>query len=189
MSELAILEFESQAAWEKWLEENHRQPDSVWLKFAKKNSGVTTVGFIEAIETAICYGWIDSVRNGFNDKFFIQKFSPRRPGSVWSKINVERVEALIKQGRMKPAGLAEVEAAKADGRWEAAYEGQSRAEAPADFLEALAMNKKAAEFYETISKANKYAIIYRLHNSKKPETRAANIQKFIAMLAEGKTLH
>ncbi len=183
-----VEKFDNQKEWEKWLGLNIGS-DGVWLKLAKKGSGETTVNYAEAVESALCYGWIDSQAKTFDDKFYIQKFTPRRAKSVWSKTNVERAEALIKQGRMQPAGLAQVEAAKADGRWEAAYEGQSTAEAPADFLEALAKHKKATQFYESLSKSNKYAIIWRLHHSKKPETRAANIKKFIKMLADGETFH
>jgi uncharacterized protein YdeI (YjbR/CyaY-like superfamily) len=183
------LKFGSQIEWEKWLAKNGGQADGVWLKFAKKNSGETTVNYAEALEEALCYGWIDSQTKTFDDKFYLQKFTPRRAKSVWSKINVEKAEALIKEGRMKPTGMAQVQAAKADGRWDAAYAAQSVAEAPADFLEALAKNKKAAAFYETLSKANKYAFIWRLHHVKRPETRAANIEKYVEMLADGQKFH
>ena len=189
MVELPILSFGSQAEWEKWLDKNGGQGNGVWIKFAKKNSGEVTVNYTDAIESALCYGWIDSQVKTFDDRYYLQKFTPRREKSVWSKINVDKAKALIKEGRMKPAGLAQVQAAKADGRWDAAYEGQSTAEAPADFIEALTKNKKAAEFYETLNNTNKYAIIWRLHHSKKPETRAANIDKYIAMLANGQKLH
>jgi len=189
MDELAVLEFRSQKKWEEWLDKNHTQREAVWLKFAKKNSGETTVNYGEALDMALCYGWIDSQVKSFDDKFYLQKFSPRRVGSVWSDINRGKIERLIAEGRMQPAGLAQVEAAKADGRWEAAYSSQSMVEVPEDFKKALAKNKKAAQFFETISKSNRYAIIWRLHHSKKPETRAANIKKFIGMLSEGKTLH
>jgi uncharacterized protein YdeI (YjbR/CyaY-like superfamily) len=189
MADLPVLKFGSQAEWEKWLEKNGGQADGVWLKFAKENSGETTVNYAEALEEALCYGWIDSQAKTLDDKFYVQKFTPRRAKSVWSKINVEKAEALIKAGRMRPAGLAQVEAAKADGRWSAAYEGQSTAEAPEDFLKALSKNKKAAEFYESLSKANKYAFIWRLHHVKRPETRAANIEKYVAMLADGQKFH
>jgi len=180
--------FESQAELEKWLEQNP-ESDGVWLKLAKKGSGETTVSYAEAVESALCYGWIDSQTKTFDEKFYLQKFTPRRAKSVWSKINVEKAEALIKEGRMKPTGMAQVQAAKADGRWDAADAAQSVAEAPADFLEALAKNKKAAAFYETLSKANKYAFIWRLHHVKRPETRAANIEKYVEMLADGQKFH
>lgn len=189
MSELAILEFKTPAEWEKWLEKNHGQQDGVWLKFAKKNSGETTVTYDEAVDSGLGYGWIDSQVKTSDEKYYMQKFSPRRPKSVWSKINVERAERLIKEGRMKPAGQMQVEAAKADGRWAAAYEGQSTAEIPEDFAKALAKNKKAADFFETLNKANKYAFIWRLHHVKRPETRAANIKKYVEMLADGQKFH
>ena len=183
-----IKQFESQKELEKWVETNS-DSDGVWLKFAKKGSGETTVNYAEAIESALCYGWIDSQVKTFDKKFYLQKFTPRRAKSVWSKINVERVEALIKEGRMKPAGLAQVQAAKADGRWDNAYSGQATAEMPQDFKSALAKNPKAASFYENLSNANKYAFTWRLQNVKRPETRAANIEKYVKMLAAGKSLH
>jgi len=183
MAELEILQFGSQKDWEKWLVKNHGQEEGVWLKFAKKNSGETTVTYGEALEEALCYGWIDSQAKSFDEIYYLQKFSPRRAKSVWSVINREKIDELIKQGKMKPAGLTQVEAAKADGRWNAAYLSQSTAEIPEDFKKALARNKKAAAFFETLTKANRYAIIWRLHHSKKPETRERNIKKFIEMLA------
>ena len=189
MKELSVLKFRLQAEWEQWLGKNHSQPDGVWLKFAKKNSGETTVSYIEAVDTALCYGWIDSQVKKFDEKFYLQKFSPRRTKSVWSKINRERVERLITEGKMMPVGLAQIEAAKSDGRWEAAYAGQATAEVPEDFKRALAKNKKAADFFETLSKANKYSFIWRLHQVKRPETRATNIEKYIEMLAEGQKFH
>jgi len=189
MSELPVLEFKSQADWERWLDKNHSWADGVWLKYAKKNSGFKTVNHSEAIDVALCYGWIDSQGKGFDEKFHLVKFTPRRPRSVWSKINVERAERLIAEGKMKPAGLAQVEAAKADGRWEKAYAGQATAEIPEDFKVALAKNKKAAAFFETLSKSNKYSFIWRLHHVKRPETRAANIEKYVEMLAEGQKFH
>lgn len=189
MNDLRILEFGSQKELEAWLEKNHGQQDGVWLKFAKKNSGETTVSFVEALDTAICYGWIDSQGKSLDEKFYLQKFSPRRPNSVWSKVNIERVERLMAEGRMKPAGIALVKAAQSDGRWDAAYEPQSTAEVPEDFLRALAKNKKAADFFEQLNKANRYTIIHRLHHSKRPETRERNIKKFVDMLANGKKLY
>jgi len=183
-----VEKFESQNAFEEWLDKSS-DSDGVWLKLAKKGSGETTVTYAEAVESALCYGWIDSQAKTFDDKFYIQKFTPRRAKSVWSKKNREKAEQLMADGLMKPAGLEQVNAAKADGRWDAAYEGQSTAEAPEDFLKALAKNKKATEFYETLSKANKYAFIWRLHHVKRPETRAANIEKYVEMLAEGETFH
>jgi uncharacterized protein YdeI (YjbR/CyaY-like superfamily) len=189
MSDLEVLQLGSQKDWQKWLDKNHGQPDGVWLKFAKKNSGETTVSYGEALEIALCYCWIDSQTKALDEKFYLQKFSPRRARSVWSTINREKIERLIAEGKMKPAGLAQVEAAKADGRWEAAYLSQSTAEIPDDFKKALAKNKKAAEFFETLDKSNRYAIIWRLHHSKKPETRDRNIEKFINALERGEKFH
>lgn len=187
--ELGTKQFESQRAWAVWLDKNHGQTDGVWLKFAKKNSGQTTVNYAEALEEALCYGWIDSQAKTFDDKFYMQKFSPRRTKSVWSKINVAKVEALIASGKMKPAGLAQIEAAKADGRWAAAYTSSKDSEMPDYFLKALSKNQPAKDFFETITKGNKYAIAWRLHQAKLPETKQRLTQKFIDMLAEHKTIH
>lgn len=189
MAELEIRQFASQKEWEKWLDKNHGKPGGVWLKFAKKDSGETTVNYAQAMDMALCYGWIDSQTKKFDDKFYLQKFTPRRAKSVWSKINVDKVGALIKEGRMKPSGLAQVEAAKADSRWAAAYAGQATAAMPEDFKKALAKNKKAAEFFESLSKANKYAFTWRLHHVKRPETRTKNIKKYVDMLADGQKFH
>jgi uncharacterized protein YdeI (YjbR/CyaY-like superfamily) len=186
---LQILEIRTQKDWQKWLDKNHAQQDGVWLKFAKKASGITTVNYAEALEEALCYGWIDSQAKSLDDKFYLQKFSPRRARSIWSKINVDKVEKLIAEGKMQPAGLTQVEAAKADGRWEAAYYSPANAVMSEDFAKALNKNKKAKEFYETLSKGNKYAILWRLQQAKRPETRARNIEKFIAMLAAGQKFH
>jgi uncharacterized protein YdeI (YjbR/CyaY-like superfamily) len=186
--EYPVKEFKDQKTFESWLEANPAS-DGIWLKLAKKGSGKTTVTYAEAVESGLCYGWIDSQAKTFDDKFYIQKFTPRRSKSVWSKINVDKAAVLMKAGRMKPAGLAQVSAAKADGRWDAAYEGSSTAEPPEDFLKALAKNKKAEAFYESLSKANKYSFIWRLHHVKRPATRAANIEKYVAMLADGQKFH
>jgi uncharacterized protein YdeI (YjbR/CyaY-like superfamily) len=186
---LQILEIKSQKDWREWLNKNYSQTEGVWLKFAKKASGLTTVNYGEALEEALCYGWIDSQARSLDDKYYLQKFSPRRAKSIWSKINVGKAEKLIAEGKMQPAGLAQIEAAKADGRWAAAYASPAMIEMPADFAKALAKNKKAAEFYETLSKGNKYAILWRLHNAKRPETRERNIKKFIAMLAANQKFH
>ena len=182
MAELETLKFKSEKNWQLWLEDNHSQEEGIWLTFAKKNSGETTVNYGEAVEVALCYGWIDSQVKAFDEKFYLQKFSPRRARSVWSKINRDTVEKLIVEGKMKPSGMAQVEAAKADGRWDAAYEGQSTAELPNDFKEALAKNKKAADFYGTLNKTSKYSIIWRLQHTKSKVARDRNIKKFVQML-------
>jgi uncharacterized protein YdeI (YjbR/CyaY-like superfamily) len=189
MSELAIQQFGSQKEWENWLEKNNSQADGVWLKFAKKNSGETTVSYGEAVEAGLCYGWIDSQAKAFDEKFYLQKFTPRRAKSIWSKINRGKIEKLIAEGKLKPADLAQVEAAKADGRWAAAYSSAANIGIPEDFQKALAKDKKAADFFEILTSANRYAILFRLENTKRAETRKANIEKYIQMLAAGQKFH
>jgi uncharacterized protein YdeI (YjbR/CyaY-like superfamily) len=189
MNQLEILQLKSQKDWKKWLDKNHTQADGVWLKFAKKNSGETTVSYGEAVETGLCYGWIDSQAKTLDGKFYLQRFTPRRAKSIWSKINREKIEKLIADGKMKPAGLAQIEAAKADGRWAAAYSSASTIQVPADFQKALDKNKAAADFFAKLSSSNRYAILFRLENTKRAETRSANIQKYIQMLADGIKFH
>lgn len=186
---LPIVPFASREAWEAWLEEHHATSDGLWLKIAKKGSGIETVSFAEALDIALCYGWIDGQRDRFDGHYFLQRFTPRRPRSKWSKVNVGKVTKLIEEGRMKPAGLREVERAKADGRWEAAYEPQSTATVPDDFRRELEKNEEAREFFATLNSTNRYAILYRIQDAKKPETRARRIEKFVAMLAERKKLY
>ncbi len=188
-SDLPVLPFASQREWEQWLGENHAQSAGVWLKIAKKSAGVPTVTYAEAVESALCYGWIDSHKKSFDARYFLQKFSPRGPKSIWSKINCEKAEQLMAASRMKPAGARTVESAKADGRWDAAYASQSRADIPADFQAALNANSQAKAFFATLNRVNRYAIYFRVQNAKKPETRAKNIAKFIEMLAQGKTIY
>jgi uncharacterized protein YdeI (YjbR/CyaY-like superfamily) len=184
-----ILQFAGRAEWAAWLEDNHTQPEAVRLKFAKKGCPVTTVTFSEALEEALCYGWIDGQVSRFDEHFFLHRFSPRRARSIWSQINRDKVEWLIGQRRMKPAGLAQVEAAKADGRWDAAYEPQSRATVPDDLKQALEGNPDAKAFFETLKGANRYAILFRIHNAKRPETRAKRIAQYVELCAQGRTLH
>ncbi len=188
-SDLPVLPFASQHEWEQWLEANHAHSAGVWLKIAKKNAGVPTVTYAEAVESALCYGWIDSHKKSFDARYFLQKFSPRGPKSIWSKINCEKTEQLMTTDRMKPAGVRTVESAKADGRWDAAYASQSKADIPADFQTALDANSQAKAFFATLNRVNRYAIYFRIQNAKKPETRAKNIAKFIEMLAQGKTIY
>jgi uncharacterized protein YdeI (YjbR/CyaY-like superfamily) len=184
--QLPIELFEAYGDWQKWMAKNHDAYDGVWLKFAKKSSGEKSINYQEAIEVALCYGWIDSQVKSFDDKFYLQKFTPRRAKSIWSKINVEKAEKLIKEHKMQPAGQLQVDLAKTDGRWKAAYEGQSKMPIPEDFVVALNKNKKAKEFFEKLNGSNRYAILFRLHHSKRPETREANIKKFIQMLEDKK---
>jgi uncharacterized protein YdeI (YjbR/CyaY-like superfamily) len=187
--DLPIALFATPAELEAWLEEEHARSDGLWLKIAKKGSGATSVSYAEALEVALCFGWIDSQKKGLDERFFLQRFTPRRPRGRWSRINREKAEGLIAAGRVRPAGLAEVEAAQADGRWEAAYEGQRRAEVPADLRRELAANPAAGEFFAQLDSANRYAILYRLEEAKRAETRARRLRKYVGMLARGERIH
>ena len=159
------------------------------MKFAKKGTGVTTVTYAEALEVALCYGWIDAQVKRLDETYYLQRFTPRRARSKWSKINRESATRLIESGMMRPPGLAEVERAKADGRWDAAYDNPASATVPEDFERALARNKKAREFFATLSSANRYAILYRIQDAKRPETRARRITQLVEMLARGEKFH
>lgn len=187
--DLPILLFASPAELEAWLDDNHADAQGVWLKIAKKGSGVESVTYAEALDLALCFGWIDSQKRGFDEKHFLQRFTPRRPRGKWSQVNREKAEGLIAVGAMRPAGQAEVQAAEADGRWEAAYAGQRTAEVPADLQRELDENKAARKFFAALDSANRYAIIYRLEDAKKPETRARRLRKFIGMLERGEKIH
>ncbi len=187
--ELPILPFASAALWEAWLADEHAHAAGAWVQIAKKDSGIATVTYAEALDVALCFGWIDGQKRGFDATWFLQRFTPRKPRSRWSKINTEHVARLTAEGRMRPAGLAQVEAARADGRWEAAYEGQRTATVPDDLQAALDANPSAAAFFATLRGANRYAVLYRVQDAKRPETRARRIERFVAMLARGETLH
>lgn len=189
LDNLPILFFASPQAWEAWLDEHHAQPRGVWLKIAKKGAGIASVSYAEALDAALCYGWIDGQRRSYDDSFFLQKFTPRRAKSVWSQINTQKVEQLVAAGRMKPAGLREIEAARQDGRWAAAYQSQKNLTVPDDFLAELDAHPEARAFFETLNKVNRYAICYRIQTARKPETRKARIDKFIAMLEAGEKLY
>lgn len=182
--ELEILPFASRGAWEAWLEENHASSPGLWIKFAKKGSGIGSVTYPEALEPALCYGWIDGQVKSFDESYWLQRFTPRRPKSKWSQVNREKATGLIEAGRMKPAGLREVEQARADGRWEAAYEPPSRARVPEDLRRELDAYPEAAAFFADLDGRNRYAILYGIQDAKKPETRARRIEKFVAMLKE-----
>ena len=184
-----ILQFADQAAWAKWLKQNHADSQGVRLKLAKKGSGVTTVTYGEALEEALCYGWIDGQVGRYDETFYLQRFTPRTKRSKWSANNREKVKRLIAEGRMKPAGLEAVESAQADGRWDAAYPRQSEAVVPDDLQQALDQNPKAKAFFETLTSQNRYAILFRLHDAKRPQTRAKRIADYVAMLAEHRTFH
>jgi uncharacterized protein YdeI (YjbR/CyaY-like superfamily) len=184
-----IAAFASAAEWEAWLDAEHASSDGVWIKFAKKGSGIDSVSYPEAVEIGLCFGWIDSQMKSLDERFYIQKFTPRRAKSKWSRVNREKIEELTKQGRMKPAGLAEVELAKADGRWEAAYSSPANVEVPDDLQKALDASPKAAEFWAVLNKSNRYAIVYQLEDAKKPETRTRRLEKFLGMLERGEKLY
>jgi uncharacterized protein YdeI (YjbR/CyaY-like superfamily) len=188
-TEVPILPFASKKKWADWLAKEHEKSTGVWLKLAKKDAGISSVTYEEALDVALCYGWIDGQKKGFDDQYWLQKFTPRGPKSIWSKINTEKAERLIASGEMKPAGLRAIELAKQDGRWEAAYEGQKTISVPEDFQAALNKNKKAKEFFATLNSVNRYAILFRIHNAKKPETRAKRIQQFVEMLERGQKLY
>jgi uncharacterized protein YdeI (YjbR/CyaY-like superfamily) len=187
--DLPVEEFASAKAWERWLSRNHTTSDGLWLKIAKKGTGVTTVDIVDAIEVALCYGWIDGLRHAHDETYFRQRFTPRKPRSKWSQINRDRAEALIAAGRMRPAGQAQVDAAKADGRWAAAYAGSRTMEVPDDLTRALRKNAKARSAFAALDSTNRYAILFRIHDAKRPETRARRIEQFVTMLAEGRTIH
>lgn len=188
MPELPIVELRDQTAWREWLEANHAAPDGVWLKLAKKSSPRRTVAQPEAIQEALCFGWIDGQVRRFDEHFYLQRFTPRRSRSKWSRINAESAERLIADGRMHPAGLAQVEAAKADGRWDAAYPAQSQAQVPEDFRDALDEHPAAKEFFATLTGSTRYAFLYRLHHVRRPDARARRIASYIERLGAGKTL-
>ena len=188
-TDLPILPFATRSAWEAWLDEHHAASDGLWLKIAKKGSGIETVSYAEALDVALCYGWIDGQKASFDDRYWLQRFTPRASRSKWSKVNRQKATELIERGAMKPAGLREVERAKADGRWDTAYESQRAATVPEDLRRELEKNDAAREFFQTLNSANRYAILYQIGDAKKPETRARRIEKFVAMLAERKKLY
>ena len=186
---LPTVFFASAAEWEEWLEANHASSPGVRLKIAKKNTAVESVRYPEVLESALCYGWIDGRREALDERFFLQRFTPRRPRSRWSRINRETAERLISHGRMRPSGLAEVERAKADGRWEAAYESQARSRVPEDLRRELDARPAARASFERLSGQNRYAILYRLADAKRAQTRERRLAKFVAMLEAGETIY
>jgi len=188
-TELPVMLFESARQWEAWLKDHHAESAGVRLQFAKKGSGHRSVTYAEAVDVALCYGWIDGQAQSLDDKFWLQKFTRRRPKSLWSKVNTQKVARLIAEGRMQPAGLKAVEAAKQDGRWNAAYESPSNSEVPEDFQAELDKNPEAKAFFATLNSANPYAFIWRIQTAKKAETRGARIEKYIAMLNNHEPLH
>ncbi len=181
--------FPDRAALESWLEQQPAAHKGIWLKLAKKGSGIQSVTRSEAVDAGLCLGWIDGQANRFDEQFHLIRFTPRRARSKWSEINRERAEALIAEGRVRPEGMRQIDAAKADGRWAAAYPPSTRIQVPADFQAALEASPAAASFFATLKGANRYAILYRLHNVADPAKRSKAIAKWIAMLERGETVH
>lgn len=187
--DLEIVAFESAEAFEAWIGENHTASPGIWLKLRRKGPGIVTLDYAQALDVALCYGWIDGQKAKFDDQWWLQRFTPRKPSSKWSKVNRDKVATLIEQGRMHAPGQAEVDRAKADGRWEAAYDGAKTATVPDDLAAALTAAPAAAAFFETLDRQNRYAILYRIQDAKKAETRARRIEKYVAMLAKGDKLY
>lgn len=187
--DLAVLEFADAAAWRTWLKRNHASSPGIWLRFARKGSGLPSITHPEAVDGALRWGWIDGQGKSHDATYWLTKFTPRRSRSIWSKINRDKALALIASGDMAAPGLAEVERAKADGRWDAAYDSPRTSAIPEDFAKALAAKPRAAAFFKTLNAANRYAILWRLQTAKRPETRAKRIEQFVAMLARGEKIH
>jgi uncharacterized protein YdeI (YjbR/CyaY-like superfamily) len=186
---LPIISFASPAEWDAWLTENHAKSNGVWLQIFKKDSGRQTISYAEALDEALCHGWIDGQRKSYDAASWLQRFTPRRPKSIWSKINTGHVARLHKSKKMKPAGLEAVAAAKSDGRWAAAYDSPGKVVIPKDFLNQLGKNKKAKAFFGTLNKINLYSITWRLQTARKPETRERRMKAILAMLARGEKFH
>jgi uncharacterized protein YdeI (YjbR/CyaY-like superfamily) len=185
---LPIVSFTSQREWEEWLANNHAAA-GVWIRIAKKDAGIASVRYPEVLESALCFGWIDGRREALDGRYFLQRFTPRQPRSKWSRINRQKAERLIAAGKMRAAGLAEVERAKTDGRWEAAYESQRQIAVPDDLQRELDARPDAKAFFAQLSSQNRYSILYRLQDAKRPETRARRLARFVAMLEAGETIY
>lgn len=188
ISQDEIVSFESPTDWRRWLGDHVDQKEGIWLRMYKKHSGVPSINYAEALDEALCYGWIDGQVQKMDEQSWLQRFTPRRPRSKWSMKNTKNAERLIAEGRMAEPGLRQIEAAKQDGRWDAAYEGQRKGTVPEDFLAELKRHPRAWEFYQTLNKTNTYAIYYRLHTAKKPETRENRKKMIIAMLEKQQKL-
>jgi uncharacterized protein YdeI (YjbR/CyaY-like superfamily) len=189
INDLPVIQFEDQQAWAAWLDENHATSAGLWLRLAKKASGIPSVSYDQALEVALCYGWIDGQKKSDDQTWWLQKFTPRGAKSIWSKVNRQKAQKLIESGRMKPAGLEAIERAKQDGRWDAAYDSPSSATVPDDFQAALDKNTQAKAFFATLNSANRYAILFRIQTAKKAETRARRIEQFIHMLENHEKLY
>jgi uncharacterized protein YdeI (YjbR/CyaY-like superfamily) len=188
-TDLPTRAFPSAKAFRTWLHREHERSAGLWLKIAKKGTDQATVTYAEALDLALCYGWIDGQRAAYDQTWFLQRFTPRRPRSPWSRANRDHAMRLVDAGLMQPAGLLQIERARADGRWDAAYAGSSAIEVPADFQAALDAHPAARDAFATLSRTNRFAFLYRINDAKRPQTRAARIEKFVAMLAAGEALH
>ncbi len=189
LNDIPVKAFKSPKDWTIWLDKNHATSSGIWLRLAKKGSELKSVTYAEALEVALCYGWIDGQKNGGDESSWLQKFSPRGPRSIWSKINRAKAEELIKSGRMKPAGLAAIDQARKTGQWDAAYDSHRTAAVPVDFQAELDKNPKAQAFFNTLDSGNRYAILFRLQTARKAETRARRIEQFIHMLEQHEKIH
>ncbi len=187
--ELPIQAFRSRKDWNAWLAGQYNKSAGVWLKLAKKGADIPSVTYEEALDVALCYGWIDGQKKSFDTRYWLQRFSPRGSKSIWSKINTEKAEKLIQRGEMQPAGLKAIQLARQDGRWDAAYAGQKTISVPPDLQAALEENRRAKAFFATLNSVNRYAILFPIHNAKRSETRAKRIQQFVEMLQRGEQLH
>jgi uncharacterized protein YdeI (YjbR/CyaY-like superfamily) len=188
-ADLPILPFADSAAWESWLQDNHERAAGLWLKLSKRDSGIASVTYPQAVEVALCFGWIDSQKAGYDERWWLQRFTPRRPRSRWSQANREAVHALEREGRMRPAGALQVQMAREDGRWEAAYAGQAGMQVPEDLQRELDRDPAARAFFDSLESHNRYSILYRVHDAKRPETRARRIERFMEMLRAGEKPH
>lgn len=186
---LPARSFEQQQEWAAWLKDNHDTASGVWLQLAKKGAGIQSVSYVEAVETALCFGWIDGQKQPHSEQYWLQKFTPRSDKSIWSKNNKEKALALIQAGKMKPAGHKEIERAKSDGRWDAAYDSAGTAVVPSDFQSALDGNTRAKNFFATLDSRNRYAVLFRIQTAKKTETRARRISQFVQMLERHEKVH
>jgi uncharacterized protein YdeI (YjbR/CyaY-like superfamily) len=185
----AVRLFKDQTDWENWLKEHHKSSIGIWLRLGKKGSGLKSVTYAEALEGALCYGWIDGQKKPENEETWLQRFVPRSDKSIWSKINREKAETLIKRSRIMPVGLEAIARAKANGRWDAAYDSPSRSSVPEDFQFALDAKPRAKAFFETLDRANRYAVLFRIQTVRKAETRARKIREFVDMLSSHKKIH
>jgi uncharacterized protein YdeI (YjbR/CyaY-like superfamily) len=188
-AEITPTLFKNAKAFEAWLKKHHASSDGLWLQIAKKGADEPSVTYPEAVEIALCWGWIDGQKKGLDDQHFLQRFTPRRARSIWSKINVDKVAALIEAGRMQPSGHAQIEAAKADGRWAQAYDGAKTSTMPEDLQAALDASPEAKAFFATVNASNRYAVLWRVQTAAKPETRAKRISQLVEMLARGEVIH